>query len=108
MDKLEKLMQEESGKLHRADGRALSQKYVIPQGKIRTFVVANPCLDVSKFIDKMAEGDSFYIPEGANAYVASDFDGSTQHLRGSTLEGKEKLYCVFAVQFYRCLFIDYR
>ena len=100
MNKLEKLTQDESGRLYRANGKVLSPEDAIHKGKIRTLVVANPCLDISNAIDEMTERKSFFIPEGANAYAASDFSGDTQHLRKSDLEGREKFYCVFAVQFY--------
>jgi len=99
MNKLEKLTQDEDGTLHRADGRVLSPEYAIPKGKIRTLVEANPA-DISRVINEMTERKSLFIPEGANAYVSSDFSGDTQHLRKSDLEGHEKFYSVFAVQFY--------
>lgn len=86
--------------LSRADGRRLIPVDMVPVGKICTLVVANPCLDISNEIDKLTEGNSFIIPKGANAYVASDFSGDTQHIRKSDSGGREKLYCVFAVQFY--------
>ncbi len=101
MDKLEKLTQDESGKLYHANGAKTIPEFTIPIGKIRTLVLANPCLDVSNEIDKMTERNSFFIPKGANAYVASDFNGDTQHLRESDLEGSKKSYSVFAVQFYQ-------
>ena len=100
MNKLEKLTQDEDGMLHRADGRVLSPEYAIPKGKIIPLVVANPCFDISSVIDEMTERKSILIPETANSYVASDFSGDTQHLRKSDLEGHEKFYSVFAIQFY--------
>ena len=100
MEKLERLTQNESGLLHRADGQAIRHGYAIPVGKIGTIVVANPCLDISRVIDEMTERNSVCIPKGANAYVASDFSGDTQHLRKSDLEGHERFYSVFAFQFY--------
>ena len=100
MNRLEKLTQDESGRLHRADGPAIGQGYAIPVGKIGTIIVAIPCLDISLVIDEMTERNSVCIPKGANAYVASDFSGDTQHLRKSDLKGHEKFYSVFAFQFY--------
>ena len=100
MDKLEKLTQDETGRLHRADGKLIRLGYAVPIGKIGTIVVANPCLDISNVIDEMAERNSVCVPKGANAYVSSDFSGDTQHLRKSDLEGHEKFYSVYAVQFY--------
>ncbi|MBI2672935.1 hypothetical protein HYX19_01625 [Candidatus Woesearchaeota archaeon] len=100
MNRLEKLTQDEDGILHRADGRVLSPEYAIPKGKIRPLVIANPCFDISSVINEMTERKSVFIPCGANAYVASDFSGDTQHLRKSDLEGHERFYSVFAVQFY--------
>ena len=98
MDGLEKLTQGEDGAFYQADGRALSPEYVIPKGKIKTLVVENPCIDISSIIDEMAARKSVFVPKGANAYVASDFSGDTQHVRKSGLH--EKGYSVFAVQFY--------
>jgi hypothetical protein len=100
MNKLEKLTQEESGRLHRADGQEIRMGYALPVGKIRAIVVANPCFDISQVIDKMVERNSACIPKEANAYVASDFSGDTQHLRKSNSGGDEKFYSVFALQFY--------
>lgn len=97
---LEKLTQDEFGTIHRGNGEQLPHLYVLPVGKIRTLVVANPVLDISDSIHALAENYPSSIPLEANAYVASDFSGDTQHLRKSTLEGNEKFYCVFAVQFY--------
>ena len=99
MDKLEKLTQDEFGTLHRSDSRVLRPEYAFLRGKISTLVVANPCFDISSVIDEMATMNSASIPSGANAYVASDFSGDTQHLRKNG-DGHEKLYSVFAVQFY--------
>ncbi|MBI2110552.1 hypothetical protein HYT51_02120 [Candidatus Woesearchaeota archaeon] len=99
MKRLEKLTQDEDGTLHQADGRTISPERIILKGKIRTLVVANPCLDISNVIDEMTERNSVFVPEGVHAYVASDFSGDTQHLRKSDLEMNKKFYCVFAVQF---------
>ncbi|HLC81384.1 MAG TPA: hypothetical protein VJH68_01890 [Candidatus Nanoarchaeia archaeon] len=108
MNKLERLMQDEDGTLYRDDGDLLSKDDAILVGKITTLVVANPCIDISRMIDEMTERKSVFIPEGANAYVASDFSGDTQHLRKSDLEGHEKFYSVFAVQFYyACKFFPF-
>src|SRR3989344_5834114 len=98
MNKLERLMQDEDGTLYRDDGDLLSKDDAILVGKITTLVVANPCIDISRMIDEMTERKSVFIPKDANAYVASDFSGDTQHLR--KIGGYEKWYAVFAVQFY--------
>ena len=45
MNRLEKLTQNEDGRLYQADGMVLTPERTIPKGKIRTLVVANPCLD---------------------------------------------------------------
>ena len=100
MNKLERLAQDEDGILRQANGKVLSPEYAVPKGKIRTLVIANPCLDISKAIDKMTERKSVLIPNGANAYVTSDFSGETQHIRKSDSEKNGKNYSVFAVQFY--------
>jgi len=100
MEKLEKLTQDETGRLHRANGDWIRPGYAVPIGKMGTIVVANPCLDISKFINEMLERNSVVIPREANAYVVSDFSGDTQHLRKSDLEGHEEFYAVYAFQFY--------
>ena len=101
MEKLERLTQDESGLLHRADGKKLRPEFAYPKGKIKTIVLANPSSDdISSVINEMTERKSAFIPEGANAYVTSDFSGDTQHLRKSDLEGHGKFYSVYAIQFY--------
>jgi hypothetical protein len=100
MRELEKLSQDESGRLYRANGVVLHPEFAFPEGKIKTLVIANPCLDISDEINKMVETNSAFIPKRANAYISSDFSGDTQHLRKANLEGQQKFYCVFAVQFY--------
>ena len=107
MAKLEKLTQDESGILHRADGRVLHPEYAIPKGKIRTLVIEHPCLDISRVIDEMTERNSVLIPGGSNAYAVSDFSGDTQHERKSDVEGRKKPCSVYAVQFYyACNFLS--
>lgn len=100
MDKLEKLIQDESGALYRPDGRLIENEDIHPVGKIKTIIEANPCIDVSQIIDKRAEEFPSFVPYNANSYVASDFNPDTQHIRKSNLEGGEKFYSVYAIQFY--------
>ena len=100
MEMLERLSQDEFGKLYRSDKQNIPLNDIIPVGKIKTIVEANPCIDISDVINKMSEQNSLFIPYGANSYVASDFNPDTQHLRKSNLEGDQKLYSVFAIQFY--------
>ena len=95
MNKLERLTQDEFG--YRQDGWRVFDGNIRPAGKIITITVPNPCLDISSVIDEFAARDSVLIPKNANAYVASDFNGDTQHLR----DGKP--FSVYAIQFYQVL-----
>ena len=105
MDKLEKLTQD-GGSLYRANGiSSVHSSGVYLRGKIRTLVVASPCFDISEVIDEMAGRDSLFIPKGANAYVASDFNGGTQHVRQDGSERDTKMYSVYALQFYSCNYL---
>lgn len=100
--KLEKLTQDESGILQRANGHILKLEDAVPKGKIRTLVVANPLTDISEVIDEMATGKSIFIPQGTNAFVASDFSDDTVHIK-KRREGDETHFypaLVYAVQFY--------
>ena len=69
-------------------------------GKIKTLVAEHPCLDISNLIDKMTDDNSDFIPKMANAYVSSEFNPSTQHLK-IIPGGKEKFYSIYAIQFYK-------
>ncbi len=100
MTKLEQLTNDTMGFLYKADKTRLEEgemTRVLRAGKPLPILVKNPCLDISSVLDEMAEQDSALIPDGANAYVASDFNPDTQHIR----EGKA--YSVYAVQFYNVL-----
>ena len=96
MEKLQRLIQEETGSLCTKDRTQIFGWYEKSLGKIQTLVVQNPCLDINRVINELAEQDSLFIPHGANAYVASDFNGSTNHIRE---DGKQ--WSVYAIQFYR-------
>jgi hypothetical protein len=105
MVKLERLTQDEDGTLHfyNKDGKEPSwvqRTFFEPAGKIRTLVVRNPCLDISREIEKMAESNSLSIPKMAEYYTASEFSGDTQHVRKNEITGEEGMYLVYAVQFY--------
>jgi hypothetical protein len=100
MQKLEKLIQNKEGALFRSDNSRILKDELSLRGKIRSLVIENPCFEISDEIDFMAERGSMFIPEDANAYVASDFSGDTQHLRKSEND-VEKFYSVYAVQFYK-------
>lgn len=98
MVKLERLIQDEAGALFSSDRRLRSIDYRL-KGKITCLVVKNPCLDISKEIQDTAERASTFVPEGANSYVASEFNPDTQHIINES--GKKYFYSVYAVQFYR-------
>lgn len=101
MEKLERLTQDKYGLLHLAGGRVLNPEFVARKGKIKTLVVADSSSDdISKVINEMTEKEPALIPKGANSYVTSDFSGETQHLRKIDSEGHEKVYSVYAIQFY--------
>ncbi len=76
-------------------------EYLIPIGKPETLVVQNP--SNSKTLDDLMQdffkNKSVFIPANANAYVVSDFHGGTQHIR--IIDGEDKPFSVYAVQFYR-------
>ena len=100
MKNLEQLAQDDGGFPYKADetsGRAGERSGALLVGKPITIVVKNSCLDIRHVLDEMAERDSTLIPDVANAYVASDFNCDTQHLR------RGKAYSVYAIQFYRVL-----
>jgi len=99
MEKLEKLTRDELGRLYRADGGMIWIGHLTPKGKIKPLVVKNPCLDIADVIDEMARRDALFIPQGANAYLASDFSPDTQHARQDP-EGKKEMFSVYAIQFY--------
>lgn len=105
MKKLERLSQDAMGFLHQADKTLLAEgeiTRVLRTGKPIPILVQNPCLDLRKVLDEMAEQDSVSIPKDANAYVASDFNSDTQHIRGDDT-GIGKYFSVYAIQFYRVL-----
>ena len=98
MEKLQKLIQDELGGLFRTDGNVVSEDHVARVGKLKTLVIQHPCVDISTVLDEMAQRNSLFIPKNAHAYVASDFNGDTQYIRG------EKALSVYAVQFYHLFY----
>ncbi|MBI4141675.1 hypothetical protein HY484_01995, partial [Candidatus Woesearchaeota archaeon] len=80
MTKLQKLTQDEEGHLFRKDGSMVKHDDFGLVGRIQTLILQNG-VEVSRTIDEMAERKSAWLPRWTNAYVASDFDGSTQHIR---------------------------
>jgi len=106
MEKLERLIQGRAGRLYQTNGTELHRGRSIPIGKICTLVVQNNT-SISIAIDEMATRDSVLIPVEATAYIASDFSGDTQHVRRSNLKGEEKMYSVYALQFYYVSPSDY-
>lgn len=101
MKKLERLTQEEDGEFRIfPNGPLLNQSQVWHIGKIKTYITRE-CLGATLEIERMTPENSDFVPEGANSYVISDFNGMTQHLRPD-LHGKGQInYAVYAVQFYR-------
>ena len=92
MEKLQQLIQDESGHLKNQDGTAL--RYETRVGPLTTITVKHPVLDISSIVDDLADKNSAIIPRGANAYVASDFNCDTQFIK------EDKAYSVYALQFY--------
>ena len=101
MTKLQRLKQDELDNLFKADGSRIPKKDIWIVDKIKTLTVEHPCLDISAVIDEMSERKSAFVPDFANAYVASDFNGDTQHVRQSSETKEERMFAVYAVQFYR-------
>lgn len=97
MTKLQRLTQDDKGRLLRPDRSAVFQREFSLAGKIQTLTLQNG-ESVDSVINEMAERKSAWIPPEANAYIASDFNGSTQHLR---IGGNffEHFFSVYAVQF---------
>ena len=99
MEKLERLTQDKDGFLYMENGSFIGVNSIRLIGKIKTFVVQNPCLDFSKVIDEIVEKDSRFANSYANAYVVSDFNSDTQHIKEE--DNGEKVYSTYAVQFYK-------
>ena len=94
MVKLEKLIQDEFGRLSFKGCRMIVPKDLFPIGKMKTIVIENPCLDTSHIIEEMSKEDSPIIPKSANFYLISEFNPDTQSIRNG------KMTSVYAVQFY--------
>ncbi len=77
-----------------------SDKKILPKGRPRTLVVQNPSNDntLDNILQDLFEKKSWFIAKDANAYVASEFNVSTEHLRN--VDGEDKQFSVYAVQFY--------
>ena len=94
MPTLQKLLQDDEGRLYHAAKTPVREAKVFRIGKLQTIVVKHPCLDINGEIEQLIARESPVIPKHANAYVASEFNSDTQHLRG------EKFHSVYAIQFY--------
>ena len=105
MAKLQRLTQDELGRLFRADGSHVFKQDIELVDKIKTLVVQHPCLDISAVIDEMCERNSAFVPRDANSYVASDFNGDTQHVRKNPETNKENVFSVYAIQFIDDLYL---
>ncbi len=102
MDKLEKLTQNNSGILHRSNGEKIPPQNAVTKGKIKTIVDSSP-YNIDELIKAMTKKDSIIIPEGANAYVVSDWNPDTQFIKKTDFGSFFR--SVFAVQFYYCNFL---
>jgi len=93
MRKLEHLQEDEQGKLFRKDGKPFPNNYAYKVSRIKTLTMKTDC-KTQEVIDALTRSNSAFIPKDANAYIASDFNRCTDHLRG------EDAYTVLAFQFY--------
>ena len=100
MINLEKLTQGEDGKIYRPDKTCLRCKNAVTKGKLKTIIVPNRCSDILRIIRAIAEGDSNFIPEDANAYLVSDINVDTRHMRKVNSNGDKESYLIYALQFY--------
>ncbi|MEI7718532.1 MAG: hypothetical protein WCI72_01590 [archaeon] len=100
LERLARLIPYDDGGFKLLNGLYVSPRQVLHKGDPNTFVVQNPCLNISREINERAAKGWILIPDGANSYVVSDFNPDTQHVRHDE-SGKEKNYSVYAVQFYR-------
>lgn len=106
MERLEKLLQSNRGTIYSQNGDGSTKHYAInqqafPRGRVQTLVVEHPCLDIRGVINEMSDRNSARIPQHANAYVTSEFNGDTQHIRiDENGSGKETMHSVYAIQFY--------
>lgn len=98
MGKLEKLTQDEEGYLFREDGTRIEK--INRVGKLITLIVQNPEYIIDETIKEMAKSNSVLVPKIANAYLRSDFNGGSQHIRINDSTSKESFYSTYAVQFY--------
>lgn len=99
MEKLEKLIQDGEAGIFYPNGNIIYSKEITPLGKIKTIVVKNPC-NIKEHIDELTARDSTIIPKNANAYLVSDWNPDTQHIRKDDSKNKGEIYSVFAIQFY--------
>ena len=88
---IQRLIQD-NGYLKKKDGTPIYGERQI--GIITTLTVQNPVVDIEAEINGLAARKSIIIPSGANAYVASNFNGDAQFIR------EEKFFSVYALQFY--------
>ena len=96
MPKLEKLTQDDEGKLLRADDTPILS--FIPFGLLKTFEVRNSD-GLEAYVDNLCARNSVLIPKFVNAYYASEFNGATQHIRTNQETREETMFSVYAVQF---------
>ena len=88
---IERLIQD-NGNLRRKDGTHIYRE--VQMGNIMTLTLKNPVVDIQTEINELEARKSIIIPSGANAYVASTFNGDAQFVR------EEKSFSVYALQFY--------
>lgn len=92
MEKLERLIQDETGFIFGEDKKIILSKFLIPKGKLRTIVIRDVCLDISSFIENMREKKILNLPLYTNSYLASDIN--------EELKKGEEGCLIYAVQFY--------
>lgn len=101
MANLEKLTQDAEGSISRIDESYISQRVIYRRGKMQTLVLQNP-ESPDSFIKNLSD-DSAFIPSRANAYLASEFNPDTQHIRKPKEDKREKIFSVYAIQFYKII-----
>ena len=68
--------------------------HAYPVGIPITEIVENPVVNDGYVVEEMVRRESPRIQRRANAYIISNFDPGTQHVRNG------RMYSVYAVQFY--------
>ena len=104
MEKLKRLKQNEDGTIYSPNGTFIRDSEIRRISKLFTLTTSH--LNIENDLDELAERNSVLIPKSANSYVASEFNGGTQHIRKNDETGEEKMYAVYAIQFYHVFGLD--